>query len=344
MLSGVPWAWRKRKPTRHRVASRLAGYRKLRYRRSHVLLRDDPPRVSTTSPWRPGDILAIGLKSVSAWLDHNASSLGAALAYYTLFSIAPILMIATAIAGYFFGANVAQARVLMQLQDLIGPAGAAAVHELLSSAHYSDKRGFAAAVGVVTLIVGATSVFGELQNALERVWQTPPHAARQGWWRFLRNRVLSVGMVLGVGFLLLVSLVASAALAAFGGWLGAFLPQFDILLPILDVVLSLSMATVLFAMIFKYVPRETIPWSDVWIGAAVTAALFTVGKILIGVYLGKSSFNSAYGAAGSLIVLLLWIYYSAQIFLLGAEFTRVFAYERGSRSNGPRGDLHAASH
>jgi membrane protein len=300
--------------------------------------------VSTTSPWRARDLLAIGVKSVDAWIDHNASSLGAALAYYTLFSIAPILMIATAIAGYFFGANVAQTRVLSELQNLIGPAGAAAVRELLSSAHYSDKRGFAAAAGVVTLIVGATSVFGELQNALERVWQTPPHAARVGWWRFLRSRVLSVGMVLGVGFLLLVSLVASAALAAFGGWLGSSLPQLDILLPILDVVLSLGMATVLFAMIFKYVPREAIPWSDVWIGAAVTAILFTVGKIVIGLYLGKSSFNSAYGAAGSLIVLLLWIYYSAQIFLLGAEFTRVFAYERGSRARDTHGELRALGH
>jgi len=187
-------------------------------------------------------------------------------------------------------------------------------------------------------VVGATSVFGELQNALERVWQTPPQAKtrtqprRLGWWRFVRGRVLSVGMVLGVGFLLLVSLVASAALAALGGWLGAFLPQLKIVLPMADLLVSFGMTVLLFAMIYRYVPRESIPWGDVWIGAAVTALLFTIGKYLIGVYLGKSSFNSAYGAAGSLIVLLLWIYYSAQIFLLGAEFTRVFAYEYGSRS------------
>ena len=154
-----------------------------------------------------------------------------------------------------------------------------------------------------------------------------------GWWRFLRSRVLSVGMVLGVGFLLLVSLVASAALAAFGGWLGHFMPQLQVLLPVLDLTLSFGMSVVLFAMIYKYVPRDSISWGDVWIGATVTALLFTIGKLLIGVYLGKSSFNSAYGAAGSLIVLLLWIYYSAQIFLLGAEFTRVFAYEHGSRSS-----------
>ena len=258
--------------------------------------------------------------------------MGAALAYYTLFSVAPILIIAVAIAGYVFGPDSAQTQVLAQLQALIGDAGAAAVNDLVSNAHYSDKKGLAAAVGVITLIIGATSVFGELQNALERIWQTPKPPREVAYWRFLRGRVLSVGMVLGVGFLLLVSLVASAALAAFGGWLGAFLPQLRIILPVLDICLSFGMTVLLFAMIYKYVPRESIPWGDVWIGATVTAIMFTVGKALIGVYLGKSSFNSAYGAAGSLIVLLLWIYYSAQIFLLGAVFTRIFAYEHGSRS------------
>lgn len=254
------------------------------------------------------------------------------MAFYTLFSVAPILIIAVAIAGYVFGADTAQTQVLSQLQALIGNAGAAAIRELLSSAHYSDKKGLAAAVGVVTLVVGATSVFGELQNALERIWQTPRPTEDVGWWRFIRGRVLSVGMVFGVGFLLLVSLVASAALAAFGGWLGTFLPQLEIVLPVLDVVFSLGMTVLLFALIYKYVPRESVPWGDVWIGATVTALLFTIGKSLIGLYLGKSSFSSAYGAAGSLIVLLLWIYYSAQIFLLGAEFTHVFAYQYGSRS------------
>jgi membrane protein len=287
---------------------------------------------SAAPGWRPGDIVGIVTKSVSAWFDHNASSLGAALAFYTLFSVAPILIIAVAIAGYVFGADMAQTEVLSQLRALIGDAGAAAIRELLSSAHYSEKKGLAAAVGIITLVVGATSVFGELQNALGRIWQTPVPTKEVGWWRFVRGRVLSVGMVLGVGFLLLVSLVVSAALAAFGGWLGNFLPQMAIVLPVLDLVLSFGMTVLLFALIYKYVPREQVPWGDVWIGAAVTALLFAIGKSLIGLYLGKSSFSSAYGAAGSLIVLLLWIYYSAQIFLLGAEFTRVFAYERGSRS------------
>jgi membrane protein len=252
--------------------------------------------------------------------------------------VAPILIIAVAIAGAVFGPDTAQTEVLSQLRALTGDAGAAAIRELLTSAHYSDKKGIAAAIGIVTLVVGATSVFGELQNALERIWQTPPQPKTRpqpkslGWWRFVRARVLSVGMVMGVGFLLLVSLVVSAALAAFGGWLGAFLPQLEIVLPVVDLLVSFGMTVLLFAMIYRYVPRESIPWGDVWIGATVTALLFTIGKHLIGVYLGKSSFNSAYGAAGSLIVLLLWIYYSAQIFLLGAEFTRVFAYEYGSRS------------
>jgi membrane protein len=282
------------------------------------------------------DVGSICVKSVTAWFEHNASSLGAALAYYTLFSVAPILIVAIAIAGYVFGAVNAQSQVLAQLQALIGDAGAAAVNDLVSNAHYSDKKGFAAAVGVITLIIGATSVFGELQNALERIWQTPKPTREVGYWRFLRARVLSVGMVLGVGFLLLVSLVASAALAAFGGWLGTFFPQLQIVLPIMDIGLSFGMTVLLFAMIYKYVPRESIPWGDVWVGAAVTAVLFTVGKSLIGIYIGKSSFSSAYGAAGSLIVLLLWIYYSAQIFLLGAVFTKIFAYEQGSRSAGAR--------
>ena len=282
---------------------------------------------------RLADVAGVATRSLQAWFEHNAASLGAALAFYTFFSVAPILIIAVAIAGYVFGADAAQTQLLAQLQALTGQAGASAVQQLLANAHYSDKRGIAAAIGVVTVIVGATSVFGELQNALERIWQTPRPAKDIGWWRFVRGRVLSIGMVLGVGFLLLVSLVASAALAAFGGWLGTFFPALEIVLPLLDLVLSFGMSVLLFAMIYKYVPRDSISWGDVWIGATVTALLFAIGKSLIGLYLGKSSFNSAYGAAGSLIVLLLWIYYSAQIFLLGAEFTRAYAYEHGSRAS-----------
>lgn len=258
--------------------------------------------------------------------------MGASLAFYTLFSVAPILIIALAIAGAVFGPHTAEKEVLGELQGLTGDAGAEAVRNLLSSAHYSDKRGLAAAVGVITLLIGATSVFGELQYALDRIWGTPRHKRSTAWWEFIRARILSFGMVLGVGFLLLVSLIASAALAAFGGWLETRVAGLEIMLPLLDLGLSFAMTIALFAMIYKYVPRESITWRDVWIGAAVTAFLFTIGKWLIGLYLGRSSFSSAYGAAGSLIVLLLWVYYSAQIFLLGAEFTRVFAYTFGSRA------------
>jgi membrane protein len=274
--------------------------------------------------------------SVEAWMDHKASSLGAALAYYTLFSIAPILIIAVAIAGYVFGAKVAEQHVLQQMQGLIGESGATAVQTLLFSAEQSQKKGLAAAIGVITLLIGASSVFGELQNTLDHIWQTPPRAEVKAWWRVVRARLLSFGLILGVGFLLLVSLLASTALAAVGAWLGSFMPQWAIILPIIDLVLSVGMSTVLFALIFKYVPREQIAWSDVWIGGVVTAGLFTLGKFLIGLYLGRSSLSSAYGAAGSVMILLLWIYYSAQIFLLGAEFTHVFTYSRGSRAKSLR--------
>lgn len=270
--------------------------------------------------------------SVSAWLEHNASSLGAALAFYTLFSIAPILVIAVAIAGYVFGPNVAETHLLQQMQSLLGEAGASAIQGLLASAHRSNQKGFAAAIGVVTLLVGATSVFGELQTTLDYIWKTPPRDGAVVWWRLLRTRILSFGLILGVGFLLLVSLVASAALAALGSWLGSYLVQWHVILPALDLLLSVGLSTVLFALIYKYVPKEQIDWGDVWIGGLVTACLFTLGKLLIGLYLGRSSFSSAYGAAGSIMVLLLWIYYSAQIFLLGAEFTHVFTYSHGSRS------------
>ena len=269
--------------------------------------------------------------TLSAWIKHNASSLGAALSFYTLFSIAPILVIAMAVAGSIFGPHVAEAHVLDQMRALLGEAGAAAMQSLLSSAHQSGLKGVAAALGVVTLLVGATSVFGELQNTLDYIWKSPQKDSVV-WWRILRSRILSVGLILGVGFLLMVSLLFSAALAALGAWFGSFMAQWRVILPALDLVLSLGLTTVLFAMIYKYVPREQIAWGDVWIGGLVTACLFSAGKLLIGLYLGRSSLSSAYGAAGSIMVLLLWIYYSAEIFLLGAEFTHVFTYTFGSRS------------
>ena len=274
---------------------------------------------------------SIARDTAYAWIDHNASSLGAALSFYTLFSIAPILVIAMAVASSIFGPNAAETQVLDQMRSLLGDAGAKAVQNLLSSAHQSGSKGFAAAVAVVTLLVGATSVFGELQSTLDYIWKSPRQDST-AWWRIARSRLLSIGLILGVGFLLLVSLIMSAALAALGAWFGTLLVRWNVILPALDLVLSLGLITVLFAMIYKYVPREDIAWGDVWIGGLVTACLFSVGKLLIGLYLGRSSLSSAYGAAGSIMVLLLWIYYSAQIFLLGAEFTHIYTYTLGSRS------------
>jgi len=285
--------------------------------------------------WRFREISSVAYQAIAGWVEHNDSNMGAALAFYTMFAIAPILLIATAVTGYVFGLQIAENQVLEQLSALIGDTGAKAIRDLLLSAHYSDKKGFAAAVGIITLLIGATSVFGELQYTLDRIWNTPPEKAVV-WWQFVRKRVLSIGLVLGVGFLLLVSLVASAALTAVENFFDTFMTQWAVILPIIDLTLSFTMTTLLFAMIYKYIPRERLAWSDVWIGAAVTALLFTIGKFLIGIYLGKSSFNSAYGATGSLVVLLLWIYYSAQIFLLGAEFTRVVTYEYGSRRSSAR--------
>jgi membrane protein len=276
----------------------------------------------------------IARDTVSEWINHNASSLGAALSFYTLFSLAPILVIAMAVAGALFGPHVAETHVLEQMRALLGDGGAAALQSLLSNAHQSGLKGVAAALGIVTLLIGATSVFGELQNTLDFLWKSP-HKDSIAWWRILRSRILSVGLILGVGFLLMVSLIVSAGLAALGAWLGSFM-QWRVILPAMDLVLSLGLTTVLFAMIYKYVPREDIAWGDVWIGGLVTACLFSVGKLVIGLYLGRSSLNSAYGAAGSIMVLLLWIYYSAQIFLLGAEFTHVFTYALGSRSGRER--------
>jgi len=257
--------------------------------------------------------------------------MGAAIAFYTLFAIAPILLIFNWVAGEFIRSDVVQQDILAQLRILLGDAGAEAVRGLLGSAKHSGRSAFSTLVGIVAVFVGATSVFAELQNALHRIWRTPPRSVVEGLWHALRVRLLSFGLVLGIGFLLLVSLVASAALEGLGNWAGSFIAEWHGLVLTLDVLLGFAMATILFAMIFKYVPRETIAWGDVWVGALVTAVLFTAGKWLIVVYLGRVALASAYGVAGSFLVLLLWMYYSAQIFLLGAEFTRNYAYEHGSR-------------
>ncbi len=261
---------------------------------------------------------------------HNASSSGAAIAFYTLFAIAPIVVIAVGLASTILGSEVANAHILDQIRALIGDTGAAAVQALLTGLYHQHRSGVMAAISIITLAIGATSVFAELQNALSVIWATPERTGVAGIWEFIRTRFLSIGMILGVGFLLLVSLIASASLTLVGAWLGGF-AEWQTVLSALNQLVGFAMTTLLFALIYKYVPREKIAWGDVWIGSLVTATLFTIGKWIIGAYLGRSSLTSAYGAAGSFVVLLLWVYYSAQIFLLGAEFTCVFAYRRGSR-------------
>jgi membrane protein len=270
--------------------------------------------------------------TAAAWSNDYAPSMGAALSYYTLFSIAPLLLIIIAIAGFVFGAEAARGEIFGQLAGLIGPEGAKGVEGLLQAADHPRQGIIATIVGIATLLLGATTVFGELQNALDRIWRAPARKKAAGWWTLLRTRLLSFGMILGVGFLLTVSLVLSAAIAAFGKWWGAA----EAVAHILEVALSFGLSTVLFALIYKFIPRAHVAWHDVWIGAAVTAILFAVGKLLIGLYLGKSSVASSFGAAGSLVVLMVWVYYSAQIFLFGAEFTWVYAHEYGSRRGQPR--------
>jgi membrane protein len=265
-----------------------------------------------------------------SWLKDEASSMGAGIAFYTLFSITPVLLIVIWVASAFSAPDAVQAHVLTQMKMLLGDTGAAAVRTLLVSARYGGKNGWSTAVGVVTLLIGATSVFAELQNSLNRIWRTPTPQDNRGLWRVVRSRLLSFGLVLGVGFLLLVSLIVSAGLEVVGSWLGTFIADWHTLVVGLDIALGFAVATALFALIYKYVPREQITWSDVWVGALVTASLFSLGKLVIIVYLGKVAFASAYGAAGSFLVLMLWVYYSAQIFLLGAEFTYSFACERDS--------------
>jgi len=277
-------------------------------------------------------------ESLQAWSDDYAPSMGAALSYYTLFSIAPLLLIAISVAGLVFGPDAARGEIFGQLKDLMGPEGAQAVERLLQNANRPREGIIGTITGVGVLLLGATSVFNELQNDLDRIWRVPEEAKPSGLWTLLRTRLLSFSMVLGVAFLLMVSLVMSAALAALGKWWAPAFAGWQTLAHVVDLAVSFSLMTVVFAMIYKFMPRARIRWRDVWTGAAVTSALFAVGKFAIGLYLGRAGIGSAFGAAGSLVVVMVWVYYSAQIFLLGAEFTRLYAHAHGSR----QGDVQAA--
>jgi membrane protein len=280
---------------------------------------------------KPREYLSLAKETLGAWSNDYAPSMGAALSYYTLFSIAPLLLIAISVAGLLFGAQAARGEIFDQLQGLMGAEGAQAVERLLQNVDRPEQGVIGMLTGIGVLLLGATTVFNELQNDLDRIWRVPEEKKSSGLWSLLRTRLLSFGMVLGVAFLLMVSLVLSAVLAALGKWWAPAFAGWETLAHSVDIAVSFALMTVVFALIYKLMPRAAIGWRDVWIGAGVTALLFAVGKFAIGLYLGRSSVGSAFGAAGSLVVVMVWVYYSAQIFLLGAEFTRVYAHARGSR-------------
>ena len=300
-----------------------------------IIVRPSISRPVTLPQMKIQQLWPLARQAALSWVDDYAPSMGAALAYYTLFSIAPLLLIVISIAGLVFGEDAARGQIFGQLRELMGEQGAAAVQGLLKNVSKPSEGIIGTAVGVVVLLVGAMSVFGELQNSLDRIWRAPARGQASGLWTLVHSRLLSFGMILGIGFLLIVTLIASAAVAALGRWWSPFFGGWAVLAEGVNFVVSFTLVTTTFALIYKVMPRVRVQWRDVWIGAAVTALLFTIGKFLIGLYIGTSSFASAFGAAGSLAVLLIWMYYSAQIFLLGAEFTWVYAHVYGSRRDAP---------
>ena len=262
-------------------------------------------------------------RALAGWWDDNVPRLGASLAYYTLFALSPVLLVATAIAGLVFGAEAVRGEIVGQIQGLVGRQGAEAVQAMLESASRPSSSIPATIIGLVTLFLGATGAFLELQTALNAIWRVKPRPGANVR-DFVVQRLISFGLVVGVGFLLLVSLLVSAALAALSRYLGQIFPALTAFWEAGNVLVSLFVITLLFAMVYKILPDVRLRWRDVWVGSLVTAGFFSIGKQLIGLYLGTSSVGSSYGAAGSVVVLLIWVYYSAQVVLLGAEFTRFY--------------------
>jgi membrane protein len=283
--------------------------------------------------WNPKELARLAMAAVKAWIADKATSMGAALALYSLVSIGPLLVVVIAIAGLFLGRDHAETLLFTQVGTLLGEQGSQGVRALLDSIDTEREGILATIAGAATLVMGATTVFAELKSDLDRIWkEAAPKAS--GLWGFLRTRLLSFGMVMAIAFLLLVSLVVSTAVAAAGAaWFG----KFEAVLHVIEFMLSVAIMTVLFALMYKLLPAARIAWSDVWLGAAATSLLFWIGKFAIGLYLGKSGVVSSFGAAGTLVLVILWVYYSAQIFFLGAELTHEFARAHGSRREGRRG-------
>ncbi len=262
------------------------------------------------------------------WQRDQSSILAAALAYYTVFSITPLLVIVIAIAGTVFGQDIAQEQIVQQMNQLVGEQGAQVIEIALTNANQPQLGSIASIISVIILFIGASGVFAQLQKALNTVWNVTVRQGK-GIKDLIRKRLLSFGMVLVIGFLLLVSLIISAVLSGINNLEINLIPAFTPFWQLLNFVISFCFISFLFALIYKYLPDAKIRWKDVWVGAVITAVLFVSGKSLIGLYLGRSSFGSAYGAAGSLIVFLIWVFYSAQILLFGAEFTQVYARKYG---------------
>ena len=284
----------------------------------------------------PKQMLSLLKQAAGAWKKDRAPSMGAALAYYTAFSIAPLLILVIAVASLVFGRDAAQAAIIDQVQGLLGADGGETVDAMLTSAGDLGSGVVKTVIGVLMLLIGATTAFVELQDDLDRVWKAPPRVG-SGILNLIRSRLLSIGMILGIGFLLTVSLVMSAAVSAMGNYLFA---EMEVLLQAANFAISFAVITVLFAMIYKILPNVEIQWRDVWLGAAITALLFAIGKFLIGLYLGKSDVASSFGAAGPFVLIMLWIFYSTQIFLFGAEFTSI--YSRRSSPQTARGTAEPA--
>jgi len=288
------------------------------------------PVPSDLTTMRASAFLPVLKATVAEWQEDKVPRLAAALAYYTILSLAPLLILAISVAALFFGEEAARGQVFTQIQGLIGAQGAQAIEATITNANRVEGGSFATLVGIVTLLVGASGVFGQLQDALNTIWEVTPKPGRS-IKNFLRTRFLSFGMVLVIGFLLLVSLVATAALAAVGTYMSGLIPNLAPLWAVVNFVVSFAIITCLFALIYRVLPDVHTAWSDVWVGAAFTAFLFIIGRSLIGLYLGSTAIGSAYGAAGSLVIILVWVFYSAQILLFGGEFTQVYARRYGSR-------------
>lgn len=293
-------------------------------------------KIPTILKLRSQQIWLLISQAFSGWQDDYAQSMGAALAYYTMFSIAPLLLIVISIAGLVFGEDAARGEIAGQLQRLLGDQGAILVQALVQSVNKPSEGVWTTIVGVVLVLIGATSVFNELQNALDRIWRVTKRAEIGGFLYALQGRLLSFGMILGVGFVLMVSLIFSAGLSALGKLWTPIFNDWEIAAHIVNVCMNFILATGMFALIFKIMPRVRIEWSEVWIGAGITAILFTLGQFLIGLYIGTSGITSSFGAAGSLVALLVWVYYSAQVFLMGAELTKAYSYIFGSRKHDKR--------